>query len=162
LDGEVLRPEGEYDRRLRELLVAALDFSRVRSYRSADDWAGFRRDIVLAAEHLSEKHLADVAPEEGAARVAWAALAEDIAGCAERGQWDRLRPTAEAVRVVFGWWFDLWWVGRAWYCLWGGRVPRPGGRPLRQVGHAEPGAAPDGGGRSGFWDFIASCGPRRR
>ena len=117
---DVVTPEagaGEYARRLRELLVAALDLKRIRSKRSAADGAQIRRDIVLAAEHFHDTRAAALGPAGAQPAAVWAAVADDIAGCAEQGRWDRLRPTAWATREIKRWWYELGWVERAWLLL---------------------------------------------
>jgi hypothetical protein len=124
-------PIDRYRRELRELLVAVLDFDRVRAYPPGD--AGLRSDCMLAAEHLSETYLRELAPAGPEARAVWAEVAEDVLGCVERNERGRLRPTAGAVRVAYRWWYDMGWFRRAWHCVRGERVPRPGGRPLREI-----------------------------
>ena len=123
-------PTDRYRREVRELLVAALDFRYLRSHPPGDP--GLRSDCLLAAEHLSETYLRELTPAGPEARAVWAEVADDVLGCVERGERGRLRPTAKAVRLTHGWWYDMGWFRRAWYCVPSGRVPRPGGRPLRE------------------------------
>ena len=142
-------PAERYRRELRELLVAVLDFRRIPRDPPPTRNPGLRADCLLAAEHVSETYLAAIAPPAEEARGVWAEVADDILGCVERGEWKRLWPTEWSVRVKYGWWFEMSWLARAWYRLWGGRRPEPGGRPLREVLSAEPGAAADPRRQSG-------------
>lgn len=104
----------EYGRRLRELLVACLDLRRVRQI---TDGAQLRRDLVLVTEHLHDRHPAALGPAGADAAAVRAAAADDVAECVEQGHWDRLKPTPWATRVVFDWWYEMTWVGRAWHAV---------------------------------------------
>ena len=125
-------PVQRYRRELRDLLVATLDVRCVPTYPLPTQNPGLRSDILLAAEHLSTMHLSALAPAEAEARAMWAEIADDLLTCVEQGRWDQLRPTEWAVRVKFAWWFEMSWLGRAWYRL-RGQEPRPGGRPLGEI-----------------------------
>jgi hypothetical protein len=108
---------GEYERRLRELLVAALDLKRIRSDGWVGDGAQLRREIVLVAEHLHHAHAAALGPAGAEPAAVRAAVADDIAGWVEQGRWDRLRPTAWATRELHRRWYERSWVGRAWHVI---------------------------------------------
>jgi hypothetical protein len=148
-----------YRRQLRDLLVAGLDLSRVPCDPPPTQNPALLHDFLLAAEHYSETHLGTTAPTGAEARAVWTEVATDILACLERGEWGRLRPPAWAVRAAFRWWFEMSWFDRVVYRLRGGRGPRPGGRPLREVVRAEPGAPPDRGGLKACRDHRS---PSRR
>jgi hypothetical protein len=125
-------PAERYRRELRDLMVAGIDFDRLRASpptRASE----LRGDLLRVAEHVSDADLRIRIPPEGAARAAAAEVADDILGCVERGEWDRLRPTEWAVRVRYAWWYRMSWLGRAWHRLWSRERPPK----LRAAGAAE-------------------------
>jgi hypothetical protein len=125
-------PAQRYRRELRDLLIAGLDFRRIPASPPPTANPGLRSDVIVTADYLSAAHLSALAPAASEAEVVWADIADDVLACLEQGRWDQLRPTEWAVRVRFAWWFQMSWLGRAWYRLWG-KVPRPGGRPLGEI-----------------------------
>ena len=121
----------KYRRELRDLLVAAIDFSRLPMSPPPTQNALYRGDLLRCLEFLSEEYLGTPPVAEGVIRPEWEEIADDVLTCFEHRRWDRLRPTPEGIRLAYRWWTEMNWLRKLKYLFNGGRVPIAGTRKLQ-------------------------------
>lgn len=108
---------GEYQSRMRALMVAALDFKHMRSIPNYFGGEQLRTDLVRVAEHYHDVHFHAQGGADAETQAAMTAVADDIAVCCEQGRWEDLQPAEWAYREVNRWWYEMSWLGRAWYIV---------------------------------------------
>ena len=77
-----------YQRQLRELLVARVDFRDVSKSAARTEHGALRRDLIVIAEDSSETCLSAIAPQNEDARTMWGEVADGILAWVASEKWD--------------------------------------------------------------------------